>query len=216
MHPSFQLHELSVINSLMCHFEGEYMKFCSKKLWLDMSTIGHTAHIPPKRLRDTGSLRARRIGGRPRATRTPEFEEEVLRRVDNDPATSTRRFEPGAVLAPTWRSSEVILLLRNCAQGVHVPIIAHSTSSYDVTILRIRDNVESVHMFLDSDFTSFVAEKAVSQIKDSSTCGCGEGTSDHARRHKQTAASTSIFIIRFEIYRFIHAVLPMRNEFTMH
>ncbi|PSN47689.1 hypothetical protein C0J52_20366, partial [Blattella germanica] len=35
-------------NSLMCHFEGEYMKFCSKKLWLDMSTIGHTAHIPPK------------------------------------------------------------------------------------------------------------------------------------------------------------------------
>lgn len=43
-----------------------------------------------QRLRDTGSLRARRIGGRPRATRTPEFEEEVLRRVDNDPATSTR------------------------------------------------------------------------------------------------------------------------------
>ncbi|PSN32068.1 hypothetical protein C0J52_19813 [Blattella germanica] len=37
------------INSLMCHFEGEYMKFCSKKLWLDMSTIGHTAHIPPKK-----------------------------------------------------------------------------------------------------------------------------------------------------------------------
>ncbi|PSN48285.1 hypothetical protein C0J52_25662 [Blattella germanica] len=35
-------------NSLMCHFEGEYMKFCSKKLWLDMSTISHTAHIPPK------------------------------------------------------------------------------------------------------------------------------------------------------------------------
>ncbi|PSN34135.1 hypothetical protein C0J52_26434 [Blattella germanica] len=38
----------SRMNSLMCHFEGEYMKFCSKKLWLDMSTIGHTAHIPPK------------------------------------------------------------------------------------------------------------------------------------------------------------------------
>ncbi|PSN39233.1 hypothetical protein C0J52_24165 [Blattella germanica] len=37
-----------LVNSLMCHFEGEYMKFCSKKLWLDMSTIGHTAHIPPK------------------------------------------------------------------------------------------------------------------------------------------------------------------------
>ena len=39
-------------------------------------------------LREDGSLRPRCIGGRPRQTRTPVFEE-VLERVGNDPSTST-------------------------------------------------------------------------------------------------------------------------------
>ena len=43
-----------------------------------------------QRLREDGSLRSRCIGGRPRQTRTPAFEEEVLERVGNDPSTSTR------------------------------------------------------------------------------------------------------------------------------
>src|SRR5678816_3181528 len=43
-----------------------------------------------QRLRENGTLRPRCIGGRPRNTRTPAFEEEVLERVANDPSTSTR------------------------------------------------------------------------------------------------------------------------------
>ena len=43
-----------------------------------------------QRLREDGSLRPRCIGGRPRQTRSPAFEEEVLERVDNSPSTSTR------------------------------------------------------------------------------------------------------------------------------
>ena len=42
-----------------------------------------------QRLREGGSLRPRCIGGRPRQTRTPAFEKEVLERVGNDPSTST-------------------------------------------------------------------------------------------------------------------------------
>ena len=42
-----------------------------------------------QRLREDGSLHPRYIGGRPRQTRTPAFEE-VLDRVGNDPSTSTR------------------------------------------------------------------------------------------------------------------------------
>ena len=38
-----------------------------------------------QRLREAGYLRPRCIGGRPRQTRTPGFEEEVLERVGNDP-----------------------------------------------------------------------------------------------------------------------------------
>ena len=41
-------------------------------------------------LREDGSLHLRCIGVRPRQTRTPAFEEEVLERVGNDPSTSTR------------------------------------------------------------------------------------------------------------------------------
>ena len=42
-----------------------------------------------QRLREDGSLRPRCIGGRPRQTRTPAYEEEVFERVGNDPLTST-------------------------------------------------------------------------------------------------------------------------------
>ena len=42
-----------------------------------------------QRIREDGSLRPQCIGGRPRQTRTPAFEE-VLERVGNDPLTSTR------------------------------------------------------------------------------------------------------------------------------
>ena len=54
----------------------------------------HAHHILFARLyqclREDGSLRPRCIGGRPRQTRTPAFEEEMLERVGNDPSTSTR------------------------------------------------------------------------------------------------------------------------------
>ena len=43
-----------------------------------------------KRHREDGSLRPRCIRGRPRQTKTPVFDEQVLERVDNDLSTSTR------------------------------------------------------------------------------------------------------------------------------
>ena len=43
-----------------------------------------------QRFREDGSFRPRCIGGRPRQTRTPAFEEEVLERVGNDSSTRTR------------------------------------------------------------------------------------------------------------------------------
>ena len=47
-----------------------------------------------QRLREDGSLRPRCIGGRPRQTRKPAFEEEVLEGVGNDPSTSTHAICP--------------------------------------------------------------------------------------------------------------------------
>lgn len=45
-----------------------------------------------RRLRETGSVAANNVDrGRPRTRRTPEFEEEVLQMVDDDPGSSTRK-----------------------------------------------------------------------------------------------------------------------------
>jgi hypothetical protein len=43
-----------------------------------------------QRLRETGSLRPRHVGGGRRNVRTPESEEEVLERIANKPSTCTR------------------------------------------------------------------------------------------------------------------------------
>ena len=48
-----------------------------------------------RRLRETGNLRPRHVGGGRRNVRTPEFEEEVLERIANEPSTSTRAVARG-------------------------------------------------------------------------------------------------------------------------
>ena len=65
------------------------------------------------RLREDGSLRPRCIGGRPRQTRTPAFEEEVLERVSNDPSTSTLAIAH----ATCWNQSSVLQVLQE--QNLH-------------------------------------------------------------------------------------------------
>ena len=57
-------------------------------------------------MREIGSLQRRHEGpGKIRTTRTPEFEEEVLGLVEEDPTTSTRRVarEMGAAQSSVWR-----------------------------------------------------------------------------------------------------------------
>ena len=59
-------------------------------------------------LREDWTLRPRCIGGRPRRTRTPAFEEEVLERVGNDPSTST----PAIAHAMVSNQSSVLRVLQ--------------------------------------------------------------------------------------------------------
>lgn len=51
-------------------------------------TTFHNVHV---RLRESGQLRCRNIGGRPRTTRTVQLEEEVLEQIENEPRVSTRQ-----------------------------------------------------------------------------------------------------------------------------
>src|SRR5678815_5688794 len=70
-----------------------------------------------QRLRDNGTLRPRCIGGRPRNTRTPAFEEEMLERVANDPSTSTRAI---AHAMGTNQSSVVRVLQEQSFHAYHL------------------------------------------------------------------------------------------------
>ena len=70
-----------------------------------------------QRLREEGCLRFRCIDGRPRQTRTPAFEEEVLQRVSNDPSTSTSAIARAIARAMGSNQSSVLRVLQE--QNLH-------------------------------------------------------------------------------------------------
>ena len=69
----------------------EEARECIANVFLDEDVHYRTFSAIHDRLGNTGTLMvSRRNAGRPRPVRTPNFEEEVLLRIENNPATSTR------------------------------------------------------------------------------------------------------------------------------